>query len=203
MNIIGILLAAGQSTRMGQAKQLLDINGEPLITYTAKKLLAVTGNFRLITVLGAQATQIQSALHPINTDIVVNKDYKKGMGTSLIAALQYIKDQQLQPTAILLSVCDQPYLTTALLQDILKKHRESPTNIIASRYHENFGVPALIPSHFFSELFTLKADRGAKKIMLQYASELSFIDFPKGNIDLDTPTDYKKFITTNTSTIDL
>lgn len=196
-NVIGILLAAGQSTRMGEAKQLLDINGEPLVVYTAKKILAIAEKINLITVLGAHAKRIQSTLVNINTDIVINGNYQKGMGTSLVSALQYIEKQGLNPSAILLSVCDQPYLTTNLLQNILKRHAAFPSKIIVSRYHNNFGVPALLPKRFFASLLELKADKGAKKIMHQHQSDLVFVDFPKGNIDLDTPSDYQKFLTEN------
>ena len=189
--VVGILLAAGESSRMGTAKQLLDIDGEPLIVHTVRKLLAV--NIELITVLGARFEQIKPVLNKFPTSVIYNRNYRDGMGTSLVAALKYLDKQQVRPTAILLSVCDQPYLTTDLLQILLEKHYATPTRIITAHYGENFGVPAILPRRFFPELLTLQADKGAKKIMLRHPTELTFVDFPTGDFDLDTPDDYATF----------
>ncbi|MFK7933342.1 MAG: NTP transferase domain-containing protein [Saprospiraceae bacterium] len=196
-NIIGVLLAAGQAKRMGEAKQLLDIQGEPLIVHTLKKLLTIQPDFPVLTILGARAGSINPVLIDLPTTILMNPDYKKGMGTSLTTALKYLDEQQLSPSAILLSVCDQPYLTTKLFAQLIEKHQQFPNKIIVARYHNSFGVPALLPRQFFAELRQLQADKGAKKVMVKHRSELVFIDFPQGDIDLDTPEDYQKFISTS------
>lgn len=192
-SIVGVLLAAGSSSRMGQAKQLLDINGEPLIKHTLKKMLTAASDFPVISVLGAKAASIKPFIQELSTDIVINENWERGMGTSLVAALQHIENYYLDTTAILLSVCDQPYLTTVLLQQMIEKHLAEPQQIITACYANSFGVPAILPKRFFPALATLQADKGAKKIMHQHPEALILIDFPKGHIDFDTLEDYQKW----------
>lgn len=192
-SIIGILLAAGSSSRMGQPKQLLNIKGKTLIEHTLEKILAISLGFPVISVLGARAVSIAPYIKKLPTDIIINENWEQGMGTSLVAALKHIENYYPDTTAILLSVCDQPYLTTTLLQEMIEKHLAAPQQIITARYTQSFGVPAILPKRFFPALATLQADKGAKKVMHQHSEALTFIEFPKGDFDFDTLQDYQKW----------
>jgi len=195
--IATLLLAAGASRRMGQPKQLLKINAtQTLIESTINSLQAVSCPQKVI-VLGANAALIKQTIDGCGMTFVHNPNWEKGMGTSLQCGLQFLLEQQPNLEAALLSVCDQPYLTTELLLQLVTTYQTTQAPIIAAKYGNNkLGVPALLHKRFFPPLLALEADRGARKIIQQNRHLVATVSFPKGAIDLDTPEAYQNYLAT-------
>lgn len=185
-----ILLAAGASTRLGTPKQLLNYKGTTLLGFVLDTAEKVTD--KIVIVLGAHAEPIQKSLGARKAGVVINANWKEGMGSSIRCGVQAM--QQVQPAVdgIIILVCDQPYISPDLLQELINKKKVSGKKIIASAYNGTNGVPALFDSYFFPALLLLKGQEGAKKIIQQHPDDLETIDFANGNTDIDTVDDYER-----------
>jgi CTP:molybdopterin cytidylyltransferase MocA len=186
-----VLLAAGEASRMGMPKQLLVDQKQPLIRHMAQLLLQL--NQSLVVVLGARAKLIQPVIADLPLKVVVNKDWQLGMGTSVLAGLNALRDMD----GILFCVVDQPYLNEKLLRTFLEAFdqlSENDLGIIAARYKNGrLGVPALFSKVWFEALEKVTPKEGARNIIRREQDKLLAIDFPEGLFDLDSPEDWDEF----------
>lgn len=191
MSGIGILiLAAGASIRLGQPKQLLHSRGKPLIRQMAEVAIQ-SGCHPIGIVLGAYTETIAPHLANLNIKIIHNEQWQTGMASSIRCGLEEMAAIVPELDAIVLMVCDQPFVTPNLIRHLINKHRTTNFPIVVSAYGEVLGVPALFHKTLFPELKTLQGDVGAKFIIRQYRSRVLSIPFVEGAIDLDIPQDLK------------
>ena len=188
-----ILLAAGSSSRLGQSKQLLQVEGEPLLVRSVKIALA-SGASKTIIVLGSNESVHREAIRNYPVEIVANQEWQKGMGSSLKAGLRHLINSNPEIQAVLVMVCDQPKLEVSHLQKLILEFGRSGKSIVASFYKDSPGVPAIFSNAHFEELLRLDDEHGAKKIILQHQNNIGLVNFPEGSIDLDTPEDYHNII---------
>lgn len=188
-----ILLAAGSSSRMGQSKQLLEIQGAPLLLNSTKTALAC-GPKHVIVILGANEQAHKEVIQDLPVSIVSNHYWKSGMGGSIKSGLNFLIRKSADTEAVILMVCDQPALTVTHLANLIQKHKETKSPIIASAYSGTMGVPALFARSFFSNLLMLRDEDGAKKIIQQFQERVKTVDFPEGLYDLDTTEDYQNYL---------
>jgi len=193
MDIGIIVLAAGSSSRMGRSKQLLEIDGQPLLCSCVNQALAVNPS-HVVVVLGANEKPHRELLEKLPVKIVSNFYWKTGMGSSIKTGLNYLLQSGGELDAVILMVCDQPALTSEHLVKLIEKFQERKKAIIASSYSNSNGVPVLFGRSFFSNLLLLNDDQGAKKIVQQFPDQVDAVVFPKGSIDLDTEDDYQNFL---------
>jgi molybdenum cofactor cytidylyltransferase len=90
----------------------------------------------------------------------------------------------------IITVCDQPFVTNDVINGLVKNFNESQALIVASRYAETLGVPALFSRRLFSDLMALKNSGGAKDLIKRFSAETVAINFSEGAIDIDTPEDF-------------
>ena len=183
-----VLLAAGQSSRLGQAKQLIKYNGETLLNRSIRVCSNITRN-ELFVVLGHQAEAIRETIDTPG-NIIYNPEYKKGMGNSMSFAVRNLIQKNFD--YIIFTLCDQIFLSENILKDLIKKFQDSNCGIILSQYDKRSGPPALFDKVYFEELIQLEGDLGAKAIAMKYKKDLCFISFPKGDVDIDEPSDLFK-----------
>lgn len=188
-----ILLAAGSSSRMGQSKQLLEIDGETLLKRAAEVAYACAGSHTLV-VLGSEPEVHAKVIAHLPVHVLINRDWQKGMGSSLKAGITYLVESAPEVTAILTMVCDQPLVTKAYLDKLIQQHQLNPHKVIASSYASTVGVPALFPKALVTSMLKLEDQHGAKKILEQHANSVETVDFPEGAIDIDTSKDYEEFL---------
>jgi molybdenum cofactor cytidylyltransferase len=193
MNIGIIVLAAGSSSRMGRSKQLLEIDGEPLLVRCVNVALAVNP-INIVVILGANEKPHREIIEKLPVRIISNYYWKTGMGSSIKAGLNYLIQAAPDLEGVILMVCDQPALTTEHLHKLIEKFNEKKKSIIASSYSNSKGVPVLFGRSFFSNLLLLGDDQGAKKIVQQFPDQVDTVEFPKGSFDLDTEEDYTNFL---------
>jgi molybdenum cofactor cytidylyltransferase len=189
-NFAVILLAAGSSSRLGSSKQLLKIKGKTLLERAITTALGVTPN--VFVVLGANAPAHSHLTHKYPAEIVMNERWQDGMGTSIKAGIERCIQKQADIGGALIMVCDQPFLTTGHLRALIQKHIETAKPIAASKYAGTLGVPAYFSSAYFEELLRIRDDAGAKSIFKDHMSEIVPIEFPEGEIDIDTIDDVRK-----------
>ena len=186
-----IILAAGASTRLGQPKQLLIYQNHSLIFNTVK-VAVNSGCAPIVLVLGAYADLIFPEVRNFPVKIVKNCDWQEGMNTSIKVGLNSLKAAKNKLIATVLMVCDQPFISTQIIKKIIDVYYLKNKEIVACKYADTFGVPALFSSKFFPEMLNLKTSKGAKQIIKNYSHLVAAVDFPKGEIDIDTFADYER-----------
>lgn len=193
MNSAAIILAAGSSSRMGQSKQLLPVDGEPLLLRTVKAVLSTSLLSNTVVVLGSEEERHSTLLQHLPVDIVSNLHWKKGIGSSLKAGLEQAlqKDPSLEGVVIL--VCDQPLLSGENIAALLTTYSKTGKPVVASLYAGVPGVPAFFFKSYFDKLKRISDQEGAKKIILSNGGDLAEVDFPGGEVDLDTMEEYDAF----------
>jgi len=188
-----ILLAAGASARLGKPKQLLNFRGETLLRRSAKVALAASA--RVVVTLGARIEILRTEVEDLPVEIVQNTGWESGMSGSIKVGLHQLLDDAVQPSAVIVMVCDQPFVTAGLLEKIIAKFHETGSLIVACAYQNTLGTPALFHQNLFPELLALDARTGAKRLIKKYRSATTAIAFPEGAFDVDTPGDYENLLT--------
>jgi molybdenum cofactor cytidylyltransferase len=191
-----IILAAGNSSRLGRSKQLLvKEDGVNLLNYSIQIALESKVDHVLV-VLGADYhIHKQSIAHWKEIHIVENKNWQKGMGSSLKEGLREAKSLSNDLRSIILTVCDQVHLKTRHFKALLSENKASGLPIVASRYDKtNFGVPVLFDRSLFEALLNLDDSHGALKFIGQNMEKVTFIDFKDGSADIDTEEDVRKHL---------
>lgn len=188
-----LILAAGNSSRLGQSKQLVPIQGEPLLLKSVREAMGAQAE-SIVVVLGAQAEVHKKIIDTLPVEIVINTNWERGMGSSLKVGLKNLTDRFPEMEAVLIMVCDQPYLTTEHLKKIIAAYKKPNTEIITSFYNQTKGVPALFKNSLFSKLMQLNDTEGARKIIQTFKGSIIDVPFEKGEIDLDTPNDLRRLV---------
>jgi molybdenum cofactor cytidylyltransferase len=194
-NLAIIILAAGSSSRMGRSKQLIIIDRQPMLVKAIEESM-LTGINEIVVVLGSNESQHRKAVEKFPVQIVCNREWANGMGSSLKSGLKHLIENKTLNGVIIL-VCDQPTVTAEVIVSLVKKHKETGKSIIASKYADTTGVPVFFGSTYFEHLLGLKDEHGAKKIVTEHMNEVATVDFPSGEIDLDTPEDLNIFFKNN------
>ena len=186
-----VLLAAGASVRMGRPKQLLAYKGTSFLQNAVSA--AKGANLSpIIVVLGSQSELIAKQMDKRKVHVVHNELWEEGISSSIRCGLHALEKIAPASDAVVLMVCDQPYVTSALLIDLLEAQKETMKPMIASSYSGVAGTPSLFHKSIFPDLLLLKGDRGASKILRKQTDRVTTIPFPMGAIDVDTGEDYKK-----------
>lgn len=189
-----IILAAGQSSRMGKPKQQLQYQGNSLLQHTVN--IALQSPYRpVIVVLGAFADDIVPTIAPKPIDVIINTQWEEGMASSIRAGIDYLQKTQGVGSALVM-LCDQPHVSSKLLNDMLRKKKQSGKGIVACAYNNTTGVPVLFDQKYFPELLLVTGQEGAKKILSIHPDDITTIDFPLGAVDIDTMDDYEKITAT-------
>lgn len=188
-----LLLAAGASSRMGRAKQLLPWGEGTLIEHQVQTLLK-TGN-PVVVVLGHKADQIQPILDKFRVKIYINKHWENGMGSSIAHGIRYLNIEFPGAAGVLISQLDQPLLTCSHFEKMLQAYCPGSGQIIVSQSPAGWrGVPVLFDRIYFDELQNLSGDEGARKIVQSHAQTLQILDAGDILEDMDSPGAYQKLL---------
>jgi molybdenum cofactor cytidylyltransferase len=191
MRVGAIVLAAGGSTRFGKPKQFALFEGETFVRRIVRAAIEA-GCAPVVVVTGEDSAQITSELTRFTVTIAINPGWSSGVGSSIRVGVQRAMDFAADLDASLLLSCDQPFVTAAVLAQLIQLRLTSGKPIVASAYAMTLGIPALFDRSCFPDLLRLKEDSGAKKIILARPHDVVSFDFPAGEIDIDTVADYKK-----------
>ena len=191
-NVGIIILAAGASRRMGRPKQLLPINGQPLLLRVVEEALSSPVT-HVMVVLGSNHESHGELLETYPVHLVNNPDWHKGIGTSIRRGVDEMNSKVKNLDAVLIMVGDQPAIRFEYLSHMINTYQRSSSLAIASGYAGTYGVPALFDKTLFDELRNLNDEQGAKAILSSRRNEILVLDCPEGELDLDTPEDVIRF----------
>ena len=191
-NIGIIILAAGESRRMGSPKQILPIEGKALLRRTTEIALA-THCEPIVLVLGANKPQIAPEIIDLPLTIIDNPMWHQGLSSSVKMGMAGLWITTKDIDAVMILVCDQPYLSVEILNKMIEVYKTKKPKLVGCRYGDEVGVPVLFDKVLFGELLNLTGEKGAKPILMNHLDEAHIVDFEKGEIDLDTPEDYQKW----------
>lgn len=145
----------------------------------------------LVVILGWKPELIQEGILSKNIDVVINENWEQGMASSMQAGLQFFEKEK-HIDQMILMLCDQPYVSSSILNQLMEEKEKSEKGIVACSYSKTLGVPALFDQKYFQEMLQLKGSEGAKKVILKHPEDVFSIEFPEGEVDLDTEEDLKR-----------
>ena len=192
-NCAVVIIAAGESKRLGSPKQLLLLDKDSMLNRLIKMVQKAV-DFPIYLVLGSNAEKIKAQLPNVSLNIVENTEWQEGMGSSIRIGVQAVIDSANKHDGVIILVCDQPYLSESSIKDLIALQAINNTAIAASFYANIAGTPALFHQSVFSDLLALKGDQGAKRIIQERDQELAKLQFEKGVLDIDTPEDYQQLL---------
>jgi molybdenum cofactor cytidylyltransferase len=185
-----ILLAAGNSSRMGQPKQTLIYQGKTLLQHAIQAAVQSACE-PVFVVLGAYADVVSAGISDESIIIIHNPEWQEGMASSIRAGIAELEKNK-EIDSVIIMLCDQPFVDTGLLNSLVELQQTSSKGIVACSYHDTLGVPVLFSRAYFAVLRALEGHEGAKKILAAHPADIATIAFPRGETDIDTPDDYKR-----------
>jgi molybdenum cofactor cytidylyltransferase len=188
-----IILAAGNSSRLGRPKQLLPYHNNSLLRNAVEQSRMIPQSTVLV-VTGASRETIESELDSEQVMIRYNADWQTGMASSIKTGVSELMLRYPTLDALVIAVCDQPFLDAGIMNALIAAYTTTDKNIIASAYNDTFGTPVLFSEKYFGALQTLEGQEGAKKIILNHDGDITSVSFPKGGIDIDTDEDYSNLL---------
>jgi molybdenum cofactor cytidylyltransferase len=188
-----VLLAAGSSSRMGTPKQALDVGGQTLLSHVVGCALA-SQIPNVIVVFGAHLAETQHLVQDLRVIPVVNPNWQLGMGSSLKLGISKAIEINPMLEGVMIMVCDQPKISVTHINEMGRIHIIKRPLAVASEYQGTIGVPVLFDRSVFSDLMKVDNQHGAQEVLRKIKSEVITLPFPGGEIDLDTPEDYQRFM---------
>ncbi len=189
---------------MGRPKQALphtlpdgDEGSESLLRHAAR--VAVEAALRpVVVVLGADAGVLAPQIADLGVHSIAHSGWERGIGSSIKAGVEGVR--ALAPTidGVIIAVCDQPHLSTAVLSALGRAYRGSSAAIVASGYAGTSGVPALFDRSVFAELHALGDRDGAKRLIALDPERTRTVPFPLGAVDIDTSEAYERYLGSRT-----
>mgnify|MGYP001105419539 CR=1 FL=1 len=189
-----LILAAGESKRMGKPKQLLPYNDSTLLSHTIQQTKSIDRS-QTFVVVGAYFKEVFDSIRSQSKSItvVINKDWEKGMGSSLSKGIEFIKKKGIYDR-VLVTLSDMPLISQEHYEALIEGSVSKAKRIIVTQYKETSGVPAVFDKSLFNELSLLVDDDGAKPLIKKYKKEVSSVITETPYFDVDTSEAYQKLI---------
>lgn len=186
-----IILAAGQSKRMGQIKQLMPFGQSTVLGEVINNFLLSAAS-EIILVLGYKAEEVMKTIASKPTKIVINPYYRRGMSTSIIAGMNHV---DVQTQAVMLALGDQPLIGSFTINKLIKEFYRYDKGIVIPIYCGRRGHPIIFAIKYKEELLKLKGDVGGRQIIKSHPDDLLEVPVASENvlIDFDTNNDYQTY----------
>ncbi len=188
-----LLLAAGNSSRMGYPKQLLQWGNKMLIEHQIETLMQTLNPINIV--LGAQSNTVIPIIKKYDVNIFVNRNWKNGMGNSIAFGVHRLLEKFPNVNGLLITLLDQPLLTASHINKMLSHFNPGNQQIIVSQSSSGWkGVPVLFDKTYFGKLKKLDGEEGAKTIIQNHKESIISIDCEEILEDIDTPEAYKNLL---------
>lgn len=169
--IAGIVLAAGVSSRLGRPKQLLMLDGKPLVVHVVERSLA-SGLDEVVVVTGAHDGSIESTLSDSEVRVVHNPHFAEGQASSLVAGINSL-DADIDAAVILLG--DQPGISPDVIKRVIDARRTQAAPVVMALYGEVRSHPVLFGRELFPELRQLRGDVGARGVIQAHRKDVVLV----------------------------
>ncbi|MFQ5606950.1 MAG: NTP transferase domain-containing protein [Candidatus Zixiibacteriota bacterium] len=187
---MAVVLATGESRRLGRPKQLLEFHGQTLLHLAVASAL----NSRCeetIVVLGAHAEACRREIAELPVVIEKCSHCKNAIRASLRVVFEAVKTVP-GAGAALITLVDQPLVISETIDSLIEAYRQSQSWLVASEYNGILGAPALFERRLYSELQSQTGDSGARNVILSHLSKASSVPLAKTMIDINTDADYER-----------
>jgi len=186
--ISAILLAAGQSKRMGEPKQLMRFGQSTIVEQAIDNLLGSIVN-ELIVVLGHRAEEVRGLITTRPVRLAVNPDYQQGMSTSIIAGLNLVDSRA---RAVMLALGDQPFIDSQTINRLIDGFNNHDKGIVIPTYQSKRGHPIIFAMKYRKQLLELKGDVGARQLIQENPEDILevVVDCEGILVDIDTVDSY-------------
>lgn len=185
--VAAIVLAAGSSSRMGTVKQTLAVDGASMVRRAA--LAAIDGGAHpVFVVIGSNAEFVEREVSDLPVTFVMNEEWSEGIASSVRAGVAAAHREA--AAGVLVMLADQPGVDAATVRRIMRCFATTAAPIVAARYAEGGGVPALFGSDMFDALRELRGDEGARSIIRKMPERVALVDVATS--DVDTREDLKR-----------
>jgi molybdenum cofactor cytidylyltransferase len=187
--VAGVILAAGDSKRFPELKQLLRWQGKSLVWYAVRAALE-GGLNPVVVVTGASGDDVRTALMGEPVEFVDNHDWASGQSSSMQVGLEAVRDRA---EAVVMLLADMPKVDAALVRALLDAYVESEAVIVAPRVGERRGNPVLFAQAAYADLFAVEGDRGGRALIGSLTTR--WVDWDDSILqDIDTPEDYDRVV---------
>ena len=189
MRVVGVVLAAGESRRMGQLKALLPFGTYTVIEQVIQPLLHAD-LADVMVVLGHRSADIAKVLAPWPVHVLYNPDYRQGMTTSVQVALRYITPL---PDAYLLVLVDQPHLGLTPVRQVLSGFRQTGKGLVIPTYNGKRGHPIVLAARYRQDVLALGPDQGLNIVTRGHPDDTLEVPMSADDIlrDMDYPAEYE------------
>lgn len=186
--IWAVILAAGESRRMGTQKLLLPFGETTVVGAVVGTALASRVD-RILAVLGADRDAVRQGLEPLGIDLAVNEDYAKGMLSSVQAGFRALPADA---EAAVVMLGDQPFLPTRVVDAVVEAFRRSGRGIVVPAFQGRRGHPVLVDLKYRDEVLALDPADGLRRLMRAHPEDVFEAEVEDANIlrDMDVPEDY-------------
>ena len=208
-----VVLAAGESSRYGKIKQLLDWRGEPFVRAVARTAREA-GCCPVLVVTGAHADQVEAALEGLDVQVVHNQDWREGQASSIrmgvlgmVSPVENVNSDvgfgggacraEGAGSAIFL-LADQPQITASILRALIEKHAAGLYPIVAPMVMDRRANPVLFDRSTFQDLLSIQGDVGGRAIFHKHQVEYLPWHDDRLLLDVDTPEMYQRLISDET-----
>jgi len=191
MMVSAILLAAGESKRMGTLKQLLPLGDSTMIERAIDTLLASKVD-EVIVVLGYKAEEIKEKIGGRTVKTVINQKYSSGMSASIKQGLQEV-DKKAE--AVMLCLADLPLIDSKTINSLIEAYYNTDKGIVVPVYQRKRGHPVIFSMSYKEELTNLEGDTGGRQILENHSDDIIELPVDSSHItdDIDTVIDYQSF----------
>jgi len=187
--VAGVVLAAGESTRMGRNKMLVEIDGESLVRGAARRAREA-GLDPVLVVVGHERERTEAELEGLDVGTVVSDAVEEGKNRSMRLGIGSVPDDA--PAAVVM-LADMPLVTAEMIATLVARYREGTAPLVASRYGDVNAPPILYDRSLFDELRTTREQGCGKAVVRRHRDEADVVDWPPEALtDVDRPEDLER-----------
>ena len=187
-----LILAAGESKRMGEPKQLLPYNNSTLLLHAIEQANSIK-YADVFIVICAHFADVFKSIRGQRATILKNNNWEEGMGSSISKGVELIKKKN-NYNRVLVTLADTPLVTKEHYEELISLSDETGKRIILTNYEEISGVPAIFDKSLFNELTILSDNEGAKPVVEKYKKEVLKMTSKIPFFDVDTKEAYQKLL---------
>lgn len=189
--IAGLVLAAGESSRMGQDKALLSYRGRTFLETVLARLREADVS-TIAVVLGHHAEEIRSAVNLEGVEVVINPEFRRGQTSSFQAGLRALAGAN--PEAVMLCLVDQPLVSVETLKKLLETLEASGAAVVIPTFRGERGHPTLISRKLFQDILALGPGEGANTVIRKHREATQLVEVPDPGVllDIDDPETYRR-----------
>jgi len=188
--IVAVLLAAGESRRMGQLKQLLPLGDKALVEHCVDNLLASKVD-DVVVVTGHRESEVRQAIGSRSVTIVHNGDYRNGMASSIKRGVKEISSAAV---AFIVSLVDQPRIDSETINRLIEAYQSDRSLIVIPSYEGKSGHPILIDMKLRNEILAMDPEVGLRQVVSAHSDHITRVPVRNSAVleDCDLPEDYER-----------